>query len=102
MTRLIILARRNTSGFANVDEKIIILEQEGDEEMLDNIVIFADGDVAAAMLLSFKLKCPMVHKAFAANIQATNKHWIGVSGIDGNGNYYRAGADRIATAKAAL
>ncbi|HHY28799.1 MAG TPA: N-acetylmuramoyl-L-alanine amidase [Desulfitobacterium dehalogenans] len=72
------------------------------ESEVDNLVIYADGDTGAALLLSFKLKCPMVHKAFADKVQAKNKHWIGVQGTNGNGNYYYAGSDRIETAKLGL
>lgn len=79
-----------------------IQEQEGGEEMLKDLVIYADGDVGTALNLSYKLGCPMVNKDFAGNIQAQNKHWIGVSGTNGGGNYFYAGGDRVATAKAAL
>lgn len=74
----------------------------GEEEMLDNIVIYADGDVGAALTLSYKLGCPMVLRDFAPRYQAKNKHWVGVSGTNGGGNYFYAGGDRVATAKAAL
>ncbi|GAB6171983.1 hypothetical protein JCM15765_14610 [Paradesulfitobacterium aromaticivorans] len=69
---------------------------------VDNLVIYADGDVGAALLLSYKLGCPMVLKDFAGKYQAKNKHWIGVQGTNGNGNFYYAGSDRIATAKLGL
>ncbi|AFL99778.1 negative regulator of beta-lactamase expression [Desulfitobacterium dehalogenans ATCC 51507] len=79
----------------------LFADLKGDHEV-DNLVIYADGDVGAALLLSFKLKCPMVHKAFADKIQAENKHWIGVQGANSNGNYYYAGSDRVETAKLGL
>lgn len=69
---------------------------------VENIVIYADGDVGTALLKSYELGCPMIHKDFAASVNATNKHWIGVQGTNGNGNYYYSGSDRIATAKYAL
>lgn len=72
------------------------------EHGVEHLVIYADGDVGAALLLSFKLKCPMVHKAFAEKIQAKHKHWVGVQGVNGNRNYYYAGSDRIETAKLGL
>lgn len=72
------------------------------ESEVDNLVIYADGDVGAALLLSYKLGCPMVLHGFERNVKATNKHYIGVQGTNGNGNYYYAGGDRVATAKAAL
>ena len=72
------------------------------ENEVDNLVVYADGDVGAALLLSFKLKCPMIHKAFADEVHAKNKHWIGILGTNGNGNYYYAGSDRIETAKLGL
>lgn len=72
------------------------------EDVLDNLVIYADGDFGTASLLSYKLGCPMVLKDFADKYQAKNKHWVGVQGTNCEGNYYYAGGDRIGTAKSAL
>lgn len=71
-------------------------------EDLKNLVIYKDGDVGTALLLSYKLECPMVLQGFEPRITAENKHWVGISGTNGNGNYYYAGGDRVATAEAAL
>lgn len=70
--------------------------------MLENIVLYDDGDQAAAQLLSYRLRCPMMLKEFAGNVQAKKRHWLGVSGTNGNGDYYYAGSDRIETAKKVL
>ncbi|RNC63142.1 MAG: hypothetical protein AWM53_01527 [Candidatus Dichloromethanomonas elyunquensis] len=83
-------------------DKFIEKISEGEEEMIDNIVIYADGDTGTALILSQKLGCPMIHKASSDKYKATNKHWIGVQGTDGNGNFYYAGADRTDTAKKVL
>lgn len=77
-------------------------EPKGGEETVKDLVIYADGDVGAALTLSYKLGCPMVLKDFADRYQAQNKHWVGVHGTNGNGNFYYAGGDRVETAKAAL
>lgn len=72
------------------------------EEVLDDLVIYADGDTGTALIQSQDLGCPMVHTKDAHKYQAKNKHWIGVHGIDGNGNYYYFGANRKETAKQVL
>lgn len=69
---------------------------------LDNLVIYADGDTGAALILSQKLGCPMVHKGSADKYQAAKKHWVGVQGTNDSGNVYYAGANRAETAKKAL
>lgn len=72
------------------------------EEVLDNLVIYADGDTGTALIQSQDLGCPMVHKKDADKYQAKNKHWIGVQGTNGNGNYYYFGTNRKDTAKKVL
>lgn len=72
------------------------------DEVLNDLVIYADGDTGTALILSQDLGCPMVHKKDADKYQAKNKHWIGVQGTNGNGNYYYAGANRRETAKKVL
>ncbi|MHB8077413.1 peptidoglycan recognition protein family protein [Desulfosporosinus fructosivorans] len=79
-----------------------IQDAKGNDETVKDLVVYADGDTGAALLLSYKLQCPMVLKDFASNVQAENKHWVGVKGTNGNGNFYYAGSDRIATAKLGL
>lgn len=74
----------------------------GDEDMLDNLVIYADGDIGAAIVKSQALGCPMVHKGSAAKYQAAVKHWVGVAGSNDKSNYFYAGADRLETAKVVL
>lgn len=79
----------------------LLADLKGGDEV-DNIVIYADGDTGAALILSQKLGCPMVHKGSADKYQATKKHWVGVQGENDNGNIYYAGANRAETARAAL
>lgn len=79
----------------------LLADLKGENEV-DNLVIYADGDVGAALLLSFKPQCPMIHKAFADVVHANNKHWIGILETNGNVNYYYAGSDRIETEKLGL
>ena len=74
----------------------------GEIDVLQDLVVYADGDVGAALLLSYKLRCPMVLKGFDVGITATNRHHVGLSGTNGNGDFYYSGADRIATALQAL
>lgn len=83
-------------------EKFIEEISKGEEELFDNLVIYADGDTGTALILSQDLGCPMVHKKDADNCQAKNKHWIGIQGTNGNGNYYYSGKDRKDTAKKVL
>lgn len=94
------------SGSWNYDEfeQAVLgnVQREGGEEQMKDLVIYADSDVGAALTLSYKLGCPMVLKDFAPTYQAENKHWVGIEGTNGNGNYYYAGRDRVETAKAAL
>ncbi len=75
---------------------------KGEEDMVDNLVIYADGDVGAALILSQKLGCPMVHKNSSNKYQAAQKHWVGVQGTNDSGNSYYAGANRTETARAVL
>lgn len=75
---------------------------QGGTTEVKNIVIYADGDVGTALLLSYKLQCPMILEEFANSVSAENKHWVGVQGTNGNGNFYYAGSDRFATAQSAL
>lgn len=78
------------------------VEGKEEEEMLDNLVIYADGDVGTALDLSYKLGCPMVLKDFANKYKAAKKHWVGIQGTNDESNFYYSGKDRIATAEAAL
>lgn len=94
--------RPNCPGPAFPWERLLRdLRGEG-EDVLDNLVVYADGDVGAALLLSYKLNCPMVLKDFAGSYPAKKKHWVGVQGTNDDSNSYYAGADRIATAKLGL
>lgn len=79
-----------------------IQDTKGDGEMIDNLVIYADGDTGTALVLSQKLGCPMVHKNSAIKYSATKKHWVGTEGTNDSGNVYYAGSNRTETAKAAL
>ena len=72
------------------------------ETEVDNLVIYADGDTGAALILSQKLGCPMVHKGSADKYQAAKKHWVGVQGTNDDGNVYYAGINRTDTAKKVL
>lgn len=87
-------------------DPIRFLESLESEVMeLKDLVIYADGDTGTALLLSYKLNCPMILKDFATPdllSRVSNKHYVGVSGTDGNGSFYYAGGDRIGTAKKAL
>ncbi len=87
---------------ADVTKELNSLKGTEGNEVLDNLVIYADGDTGTALILSQNLGCPMVHKKDADKYQAKNKHWIGVQGTNGNGNYFYFGADRKDTAKKAL
>ncbi|SHN87470.1 glycoside hydrolase family 25 protein [Desulfitobacterium chlororespirans] len=74
----------------------------GGDEVLDNLVIYADGDTGAALVLSQRLGCPMVHKGSAGKYQAIKKHWVGVQGTNDSGNIYYAGTNRAETARKVL
>lgn len=76
--------------------------KKGDEEMLDNLVIYADGDTGTALILSQALGCPMVHKNTASRYQAKIEHYIGVDGKNTATKKYYFGANRRETAKKAL
>lgn len=91
-----------TKGKWSYDEFEKAVLGEDVDDLLDNLVVYADGDVGAALLLSYKLQCPMILKGFETQVQARSKHYIGTPGTNGNGYYFYAGADRIATAKLGL
>lgn len=80
----------------------LFADLKGEDEMLDDLVIYADGDIGTAILLSYKLQCPMILKAFEGQIEANSKHFVGVNGTDGDGKFYYAGTNRIDTAKKVL
>ncbi len=79
----------------------LFLELRSDD-MLDNLVIYADGDTGTALVLSQKLGCPMVHKGSAEKYSSVVKHWVGITGSNDNSNYYYAGSNRTETARQAL
>lgn len=72
------------------------------EEMLDNLVVYRDGDLGAAQLLSYKLGCPMILEGRDTKYKAKVKHYVGIKGVNGNGKYYYAGSNRLETAKQIL
>ena len=89
-------------GFANTDELVVDLSKKEEEEMLDNLVIYSDGDIGAAIILSQKLGCPMIQKNSADKYQASKKYWLGVQGTNDTSNVYILGSNRTDTAKKVL
>ena len=96
------LAETHVRGFCQYFGLPFTVMKGGDIQVLKDLVIYCDGDVGTAILLSYKLRCPMVLKGFETGIVATNRHHVGVAGSNGNGDFYYSGTDRIATARIVL
>jgi hypothetical protein len=75
---------------------------KGENDMIENLVIYKDGDVGAALTFSQSKGYPMVLSGYEDRYPAVNKHYFGVEGTDGNGSYYYRGGDRKQTALIAL
>lgn len=82
----------------------MIKNLKGENNQVENLIVyFGDGDKEAAGLLSYKLQCPMILKAFASNYIPFAKHIYLIGGPNDipSARYY-SGSDRIQTAIHAL
>jgi murein DD-endopeptidase MepM/ murein hydrolase activator NlpD len=90
----------------DVDPAIIL--KKGDQDMLDKIVIYADGDIGAAITFSQSEGCPMVRstekdlEAIVKRFPAKMTYLFGFDGKDSSGRKYFKGQNRKETAKEAL
>lgn len=81
---------------------MLFSDLKGEIDMIENLVIYKDGDVGAALTLSQSKGWPMVLSGYESKYPAVNRHYLGIKGTDGNGNYYYQGGDRKQTALDAL
>jgi N-acetylmuramoyl-L-alanine amidase CwlA len=84
------------------------MEKGGDQDMLDKIVIYADGDIGAAITYSQSYGIPMVRatkdslESVAKKYPAKITYFFGFDGKDTLERKYFSGKNRLETAKEAL
>jgi N-acetylmuramoyl-L-alanine amidase CwlA len=84
------------------------MEKGGEKDMLEKVVIYADGDIGAAITFSQSEGCPMVRstekdlETVVKKYPAKMKYFFGFEGKDTSDRKYFKGQNRKETAKEAL